>query len=231
MEANTGFFQKVVDFMMGDLTLFNLSLKMWMVIAVTAALILIVLVVILIITGKKTSKKPEQQNDLFAPAFHTENGEREQTAHPVDDILSIGDEPTVNLDESQYQQETIIQQNDEETQDLVPRLSYLVQVQMHYDDLVLESRPILTEDNEIVIGREDACTVVTNPEDKSVSRRHGRITIQNDYPVYMDCSSKNGTDIVGARKLFPGDSIQLPLNTRIELNIGRHRVLLFIVKQ
>lgn len=69
-------------------------------------------------------------------------------------------------------------------------------------------------DNEITIGRDDACDLVI--PDRQVSRYHARIQTQKDHIVLHDLASKNGTFCNGARVEEPvtlqdGDMIQIAL--------------------
>ena len=231
MEKIGEIWQAIVDFMTGDISLLNLNLKMWMIFAIGAALILIVLIVILVISDARRKKK---HDGIVMETGHTEQESEPEpysTQNPENQILSIGDEPTVNLDEQIGNDNGIVMVNDEETQDLVRKTQYLVQVQMHYNGLVSEKRPILDDMTaEIVFGRDEGATVVTNPEDKSVSRRHGVITLKAGEPWYTN-ESKNGTILNNSRTLGMDESVKLPLTTKIQLDMGRHKVLLFIIRQ
>ncbi len=230
--------KQVVDFMQQDLVLMDNTFKMWMAFAAGAGLILIVLVIILITTRKKRKKTPD--NVVQMEGIHTMMDDDSSAQSPKEDeqpqILSIGDEPTVNLEEMS-QNNGIVVGADDVTTDMpiettVKKTQYLVQVQMHYGDLVAEARPILTESTPIVFGRGEGpeVTVRTNPSDTSVSHRHGTIYLQNDLPWYRD-DSRNGTILNGARTLHSGDTAQLAVQTKIQLELGTHRVLLFIIRQ
>lgn len=69
---------------------------------------------------------------------------------------------------------------------------------------------------ELVIGRDAASQVTYDPEkDDLVSRRHCKITVQNNDQFYLtDLDSRNGTfvnhqRIVSPIRLYPGDTVQL----------------------
>ncbi len=238
MEKFQEIWETVVDFMHQNLKILEYEFQMWMIFAAAAGLILIILSLILIISGIKRKKR---RQSLVREDNHTRKGELETNeAAPVPEsgILSIGDEDTVNL-ESMDESGGIVMQRDDETTDIplpvspqLPRTKYLVQIQMHYAGLVLEARPILTEDGPITIGRGEGpeITIKTNPQDTSVSHHHGTIFLQNDLPYYQD-ESRNGTILNNTRNLHKGELVQLPQQTKIQLDVGTHKILLFVIKQ
>ena len=75
---------------------------------------------------------------------------------------------------------------------------------------------------EIIIGRDEDCQLVMS--DIAVSRRHARISFENDHFVLTDLSSGNGTFLNGVRvqqeRLSPGDEIIIGERTLrfVELN-------------
>lgn len=69
----------------------------------------------------------------------------------------------------------------------------------------------------VVIGRETDCTIVMDPEDKEVSRRHAEIRRLGDGFVIADLGSVNGTRVNGAgiteRELTGGERISIGRST------------------
>ncbi|MBW3536662.1 MAG: DUF3662 domain-containing protein [Actinobacteria bacterium] len=69
----------------------------------------------------------------------------------------------------------------------------------------------------IVIGRQTDCTIVMDPEDKEVSRRHAEIRRLGDGFVIADLGSVNGTRVNGAgtteRELTGGERISIGRST------------------
>jgi hypothetical protein len=68
-------------------------------------------------------------------------------------------------------------------------------------------------DGEIVLGRDPACTVVID-DDAYISQRHVRFFDYEGQPMVEDLGSTNGTfhngsKLVGARLLHPGDRVQV----------------------
>jgi DNA-binding winged helix-turn-helix (wHTH) protein len=87
--------------------------------------------------------------------------------------------------------------------------------------LVRGRRRIPLETGDTIIGRDPGAAVFL--DDKSVSRRHARIVISEEGATLEDLSSKNGTQVQGARiesrtPLSDGDKIlvgEVPLTMRI----------------
>ena len=239
MDKIREYWQAVVDFMTRDLQIAQMNLKMWMLFAAGAAILLIVLVLILVISGRKRKKQAQQNSFETMPGFQTEMGVEaapdEASAEQPEgagEILSIGDEPTVNLDESPVTG-GLIMEEDGETTDIpgaVPEIpQYLLQIRMFYNEQYANESKILTETAPITIGRGEAAQIQTNPKDTSVSHAHGRFYVQDDAVYYADLS-RNGT-VLNSTKTLKKDSIQLPLNVRLQMEIGTHKIWVLVTKK
>lgn len=81
---------------------------------------------------------------------------------------------------------------------------------------------------DIMIGRTSSADIEIHPEDRSVSRQHGIITMINGELYYKDIS-RNGSRISSGKVLHSGECIRLPLNNRVDIRVGRH-IIWIVVK-
>lgn len=224
-EGEKGFFEKIADFFQNNVPLFGQAVPVWMLTAAGAALLLIILIVILLITGrKKKARRREMEassmNELSRrSAFITGQKEAEQGQQ----ILTVvGDEPTMDLAEAETGS-GLVYSGDEPTTDLNTPL-YAVKVRLIYSGQYMDTAVRLQEGEEAVIGRGDGVQIQTNPADTSVSHQHGKFGISHGMVTYTD-NSRNGTRFNSQRTLHRGDTVSIPLNTKAQMEIGNHKVL------
>ena len=232
---STGFFDQVLDFFKGTVHLLDRDIPIWMLTAAGAALLLLILLIILLITGKKRRAKRKERKAAAArdlsgqQAFITspDNAAEESAADTAAKILTIGDEPTMDLNETTTG--GIVYNEDEPTTDL-NETAFTVKFRLIYADRYMDKDILIREGEQAVIGRAEDAQIRTNPEDTSVSHRHGSFSITGGTLNYTD-TSRNGTRYNGQRTLYKGESASIPFNTKAQLEIGAHKVLVFAVKQ
>jgi len=232
---SAGFFDRVLNFFKGTVHLFNRDIPVWMLTAAGAALLLLILLIILLITGKKRKARRKERQAAAAgdlngqKAFITspDNDAEEPTGDPAAKILTIGDEPTMDLNEAAPG--GIVFNEDEPTTDLKEN-TYTVKFRLIYGDRYMDKDILLQDGGQAVIGRGEDTEIRTNPEDTSVSHRHGTFTITGGMLTYTD-TSRNGTRFNGQRTIYRGESASIPFNTKAQLEIGAHKVLVFAIKQ
>ena len=228
-EGEDGLPAKILGFFRGTVLLFDKEIPVWMLTAAGAALILIILVIILLITGRKRKARRQEKeastmNELSRrSAFITGQEESEQAAQ----ILSIGDEPTMDLAEEEAAG-GLVYSADEATTDLNTPL-YTVKLRLIYSGQYMDTAVRLQDGGEAVIGRGEGVQVQTNPADTSVSHRHGMFAVRNGMATYTD-NSRNGTRYNGQRTLHKGESVNIPFNTKVQMDIGNHKVLVIAAK-
>ena len=228
-EEAEGFFEKVMAFFRGTVPLFNREIPVWMLTAAGAALLLIILIIILlVISRKKKARRQEKEastmNELSRrSAFISGQEESEQASQ----ILTIGDEPTMDLAEAEAGGGLVFS-GDEPTTDLNTPL-YHIKLRLIYSGQYMDTSVRLQEGGEAVIGRGDGVQIQSNPTDTSVSHRHGQFSISQETVVYTD-NSRNGTRYNGQRMLHKGESVAIPFNTKVQLEIGNHKVLVITNK-
>ena len=209
-----------LSFLKDSVTLFDREVPLWLLIAAGAALIVLLVLLALLIIGKK--RKPDSQqdtdeSDLAPKAFITS---------PEDigaQILTIGDEPTMDLTGTGDPAGAIAFGEDEATTEL-KEPGYILRVRMFFRDVYLDKNLKLMENGRAVIGRGSEAAIQTNPEDASISHRHGVFTAVQGRINYQD-ESRNGTIYNGQRTIHKGETVTIPLNTKVQLEIGEHKIL------
>ena len=226
-QSETGGF---LGFLNQPVSLLQMKLKMWMIIAAGAGLVIIILIIVLLITGKKR-KKNSVEGQAFGSTgtFITDpNNDSPQASdsQPMGPILSIGDEPTVDLDSTL--RSNIVVEKDAATVEYQQPI-YTIKLRLIYGQKYRDQDVQLLEQGKSVIGRGEEANIQTNPSDLGVSHAHGSFEVKNDMVVYTD-TSRNGTRYNGARILHSGESVTIPFNTRTEMDIGGHKILIFAAK-
>lgn len=221
-KEDASFTEKMKDALRGEVTvpLLNLTLQLWIIIAAAAGVVLLVLVLVLLLTRKKKHRKKGEAaiaSEPLSPAVLS----MDQELPGGGNMLSLDDEPTVNLTE-----ETPAAgfNTGVATVDVDSTLrTVTVQLRLFYGDEYMDTSVRLAEGQQAAVGRAGDAEIQTNPADVSVSHRHGRFSVQNGELIYTD-SSRNGSRFNGLRTLANGESVAVPFNTRSELEIGAHRI-------
>ena len=229
-EEEEGLPGKALGFFRNTVHLFGRDIPVWILTAAGAALLLIILIVILLITGrKKKARRREKEASTMSElsrrsAFITGQEESEQAQQ----ILTIGDEPTMDLAEAEAGG-GLVYSGDEPTTDLDTQL-YTVKLRLIYSGQYMDTEVRLQDNGEAVIGRGEGVQIQTNPADTSVSHRHGLFNVKNGLVTYTD-NSRNGTRYNGQRMLHKGESVNIPFNTKVQIDVGNHKVLVITVKK
>ena len=221
--------REVKDFistLKGNVRLFNLDIPLWALIAAGAALVALAVLIPLLIIGKKRKSKGQQADETEEPAL---NSVITSADNMKDQILTIGDEPTMDLSSAGEPEAGAVFGEDEATTEL-KEPGYILRVRMFYQDVYLDKNLKLMENSQAVIGRGSGATIQTNPEDVSISHRHGVFTAVQGKINYQD-ESRNGTIFNGQRTIHKGETISIPLNTKVQLEIGAHKILLIAARE
>lgn len=216
------FFQKPVHLMNRDVPTWVLSS------AIAAVLILILLSVLLVLRKTRKTNNGMKQlhtNDLTEQNAYIAVRDDLPEGEESGGILNIEDEPTIDLTTSTAG--GVMPSEDEPT--MKPGgVSYILKIRMIYSDLYMDKEITLKEGDSAVIGRDTAADFCTNPDDASVSHRHGRFAVIDGRLSYTD-TSRNGTRYNGERIIRSDETVDIPVNTRIQLETGTHKVLVFAV--
>lgn len=221
------FFTQITDFLQGETVLFGLKAQTWVFVAAGAGLLLLILLIVLLATRKgRRRKKGDGSIDADLPdmpQLHT--SQAVQAGQEGGQMLSLDDEPTVNLNtEPAAFGQPPAGQGLDETVNLIQ-----IQLRLFHGDEYMDTELRLRNGETAYIGRGSDVSVQTNPADISVSHKHGCFSVQNGEVFYTD-TSRNGSRLNGLRTLANGESVQLPYNTRSELEIGNHRVWIIAKK-
>ena len=215
----------IVGSLKGTVTLFGKEIPLWILIAAGAALVALIVLIILLITGKKRKHGRQQDADAGEPA---ENAYITAPDAPGAQILTIGDEPTMDLNREEAPTGGAIFGDDEPTTDLKDP-GYVIKVRMIYEDVFLDKNLKLMEGGQVIIGRGSEAAIQTNPADTSISHRHGVFTASDGRIIYQD-ESRNGTRYNGQRTIYKGDTVTIPMNTKVQMEIGAHKILVIAVR-
>lgn len=216
-----------LGFLKGYVRLFNREIPVWFLIAACAILIVLVILLILLIVREKGKKN--SLRDISG-----KEGEESLTAYitspdtPGSQILTIGDEPTMDLNSVDGQ--GVIFGEDEPTTDLKESEGYILKARMFFHDVYLDKELKMAENDQAIIGRSSEATIQTNPADTSISHRHGTFTATEGVIIYRD-ESRNGTKYNGQRMIHKDESITIPLNTKVQIEMGEHRILLLAARE
>ncbi len=216
------FLENLKEQLQKEIDLFGLKLKLWILIAAGAGLILIVLLLVLLLTKKKRGKARKGEQPVLSDAvLKTDN------SLPVgDQMLSLDDEPTVNLSDPPSFSADMQTQDVGLGMESTARM-YTVQLRLFYGDQYMDSIIHLGDGQQAVIGRANDADVQTNPADVSVSHRHGKLHAENGKVLYTD-TSRNGSRLNGTKTIGNGEDVLLPFNTRCELELGSHRIWIIV---
>lgn len=225
-EAKTaGIMDHLLDFFGGSVMIGSRGIQVWMLTAAGAALLLLILLIILLVSGKKRKMKRKMRESAENDPIDQQGKNSAQGNGEIGQILTIGDEPTMDLSESMAAE--IASFEDEPTAEL-DTSGCTLRIRMIYSDQYLDKEILLQDGDRAVIGRSEDTDICTNPQDGSVSHRHGIITFSGGRISYTD-SSRNGT-LFDGRVLHNGEAADIPFNAKIQLEVGKHKVLVFAVK-
>ena len=193
------------------------SIELWLIVAAGALLIAVILVLVLIHTRRKKRIKPVPTAD-------------EQPI--VNSDLSSGnmieiDDPTVDLEKEAGGNGKIVSELDDATEELS---IFSITLRLFYNGMYADHSVQLKEGESVVIGRSSEAKIQTNPDDKSVSSKHGLFSVKNGTVIYTD-QSTNGTKV--GESLYLGknkdaQTFDLPLNTRVTMELGVHKVWVLV---
>ena len=221
----------VLGFLNRPISLFKIEMKMWMVIAAGALLVIIVLIIVLLITGRKRKQKYVDGQGFDGSATPITDLNEEEKGTPgnssMGPILSVGDEPTVDL-ESTLRKDILVEKDSETVE--YRQTVYTIKLRLIFEKKYMDQDVQLLEEGKSVIGRGEEANIRTNPSDFSVSHAHGAFEVKNGMMTYTD-TSRNGTLYNGTRTLHNGESVTIPFNTRAEMDIGAHKVLIMVMKE
>ncbi len=210
----------------GHVKLFNKEVPVWFLIAACAVLIVLVILLTLIIIREK--RKKDVSEAVSGVAEESLNAYITSPEVQGVQILTIGDEPTMDLNSVEGQ--GVVFGEDEPTTDLKEPEGYIIKVRMVFRDVFLDKELKMTENDQAIIGRSSEAAFQTNPADTSISHRHGVFTAVQGMITYQD-ESRNGTKYNGQRTLHKDEKITIPLNTKVELEMGEHKILLLAVRE
>ena len=214
----------IADTLKGTVALFGREIPLWILIAAGAALVVLVVLVILLILGRK--RKNGSRNDEAAEPV--ENAYITAPEEAGVQILTIGDEPTMDLNSMDEPAGGAFFGDDEPTTDL-KEPGYVLKIRMIYEDVFLDKELKLMEGGQAIIGRGSEAAIQTNLADTSISHRHGVFTAIQGKINYQD-ESRNGTKYNGQRTIYKGDTVTIPMNTKVQLEIGAHKILVIAVR-
>ena len=205
------------------ITLFDREIPIWLLIAAGAALIVLIVLVVLLMLSRK--RKAGRGRDAEASGGSGQGKPFITSADSqVGELLTIGDEPTMDLSKTGGPEGMF--QGDEPTMDM-NNSGYILRIRMIYGDVYLDKNLKLMEGGQVTIGRGADVTIQTNPEDTSVSHRHGVFTAAQGKLIFED-ESRNGTIFNEQRTLHRGESATVPLNTKAQMDIGAHKILILL---
>ena len=141
------------------------------------------------------------------------------------DISYVGDGDTVDMETLQKPVGGIAFGSDAPTVDL----AYKVLLRLFYEGQYMDTQTDIPEGGMKIIGRGRDAELQTNPADNSVSHRHGQFAVENGNVTYTD-TSRNGTRVNGQKTLQNGEKITLPFNTKVQLEIGSHKIWVMVRK-
>ena len=205
------------------------TVEMWMVLAAAAFLLAIILILVLLLTRKKKNSVQQEVYEEYPPMgpmqTAQEGGFQGQNQTQSVNILSIGDEPTVSLEDEP--KPVIEAREDEATTDLKPKKTYAIKVRMIYQKQYADQEVTMEEGQSVIIGRSSQATIQTNPVDTSVSHEHGVIRAEDGVITYTD-SSRNGTKLAGGKTLKRDESVNMPMDMRLQMEIGSHQIIMMV---
>ena len=222
-----------MGFLKTNVNLFGIELPMWVLIAAGAVLVLAILLVVLLLLIRK-KKKAQQSMDMEGTADLTEQRAvitSRDEAESAGKILTIGDEPTMDLNSEMEAAQNNFYNTDEPTAELnMEQPQYMLKIRMIFNGQYLDMDLPMQEGQQVVIGRDSTSAIQTNPEDTSVSHKHGTLTIEQGMLRFTD-NSRNGTRFNGQRLLHINETVNIPLNTKVVFDIGAHKVMMFAVQE
>ena len=209
----------------GNTAVLGTEIPLWLLIAAAAALVVLVVGLVLL-TMLKKRKKNGRQNVPDAGENELPKAYITSPDTPGAQILTIGDEPTMDLNGPEEQ--GVVFGADEPTTDL-NEPEYTVKVRMIFQDVFLDREAKLTEGGQAVIGRSSEAVFQTNPADTSISHKHGIFTASQGMITYQD-ESRNGTRYNGQRTIHKDEKVTIPLNTKVQLEMGSHIILVLALR-
>ena len=205
-------------FFSASLALFGLELPLWLLAAVVLILLVILLVVLWVVLRKR---KRTRQDVSPAPAVPDK-------PQPVAKVLTTWDAPAADAG-SAGGSGPGLNQVDIPTTPVSPA-SYALQLRLIYGGRYTDQNILLREGEKVTIGRSPSAGIHTHPGDVSASSLHGSFTPAGGMLRYTDFS-RNGTRFNGQKLLRNGETVNIPLNAKAQLDIGRHKVLVQLVRK
>ncbi len=220
-EKDASFMDDVKDKLKKEVTLLGLTFELWVFVSAAAGVVLLILVLVLLLTRKKRKHRRMGEGGIASEPLSAAALNTDQELPGGNNMLSLDDEPTVNLNE---ETPTIGFNGGVATVDVDNTLrTVTVMLRLFYGDEYMDTSVRLGEGQQAAVGRAGDAEIQTNPADVSVSHRHGQFSVEDGQLIYTD-SSRNGSRFNGLRTLANGESVPVPLNTRCELEIGAHRI-------
>lgn len=105
--------------------------------------------------------------------------------------------------------------------------AYTVKLRLICSGQYMDTSVRLREGEKAAIGSGNSAQIRTNPADTGISERHGIFAVSGGKVTYTDCS-RGGSRYNGQRILHQGESIALPFNTKSQIEMGKHKVLVIV---
>lgn len=107
--------------------------------------------------------------------------------------------------------------------------TYMIKLRLICAGQYMDTSVRLREGEKAAIGSGNSAQIRTNPADTSISERHGIFAVSGGKVTYTD-NSRGGSRYNGQRILHQGESIALPFNTKSQIEMGKHKVLVIVGK-
>ena len=213
--ANTG---GSGGFFSASLTLFGLELPLWFLSAVALALLAILLLILWVVLGKRKRTRRDVSSVPAVP----------DKPQPVAKVLTTWDAPAADAGSTGGSGPGLNRVDIATTP--ASSTSYALQLRLIYGGQYTDQNILLHEGEKVTIGRSSSAGIHTHPADKIASSLHGFFMPAEEMLKYTD-SSRNGTRFNGQKLLQSGETVNIPLNAKAQLDIGRHKVLVQLVRK
>ena len=194
--------EKTREFLMRDLNVFNLQLKMWMPALACVVLLFIILVLIVLFSGG-SKEKPEKRNKKEKKEKKQKKTRRESAEdYDVEEedrkvVTVVAQNPVYEPVESPVSEETLPDDFNDSERTKSGFFAKPVDLRIEFEGSVDTKSIELFEGRPFIIGRQSDCDLVLNAQDKKVSRTHAKLLYEDDQVYLLDVSTYHSTRLNG----------------------------------